>query len=145
VPGLAKTQLPAEDRMAIHDLVARYNRFIDAGPERAWADEWVDTFTDDATFDCALGVYHGREELYRCREYLYTAEENRDYLGGQHWLHNIVLTPADDGLVDLWASFLLFMPGKPTPFVSLIGYYTDRVARVGDEWKFASRKVNLTL
>jgi hypothetical protein len=141
--AMTNTQnLSVADRLEIYELVARYNRAIDAGPEARWASEWVNTFAPDAEFDCALGIYRGHKELYECHHFLYTDAANTDYLGGQHWLHNIILTPTASG-ADLWADFLLFMPGKPVPFVSLIGSYSDELVSFDGRWRFSRRRVTL--
>ena len=44
--------LTADDRMAMADLIARYNRSVDAGDGEAFGD----VFTDDATLDLSGNV-----------------------------------------------------------------------------------------
>ena len=48
-----------EDRFAVHELVARYNKAIDTGDATGWAD----TFTEDGVFDGIAGLFSGRAEL----------------------------------------------------------------------------------
>jgi hypothetical protein len=138
----SEQSLSVSDRLEIHELVARYNRAVDAGPEDRWLREWVNTFTEDGEFDCVLGVVHGHAELYDLQKRLYTEPANWQYRGGQHWLSNIILTPNGED-VDLWATFLFFVPGPPAPIASLIGTYTDVVTKHDGKWLFARRKVNL--
>lgn len=121
--------LPAEDHLAILDLVARYNHAIDFGsPE-----EYVDCFTDDGEFDARPVVHaRGREELLGFASAV--AEQGRSSL---HWVNN--LTVEGDGSEARARVFLMNVRRGLDASCGPTGVYFDRVVKVGGSWRFLHR------
>ena len=90
-----------DDRMAILDLCARYNYFVDTDR----AEQWADTFTSDGIFDGPAGHAEGRDELIAfCHMFAAQAP------GGMHFTDNHLFDVRDD--VVLHRCFLSFQ--QPT-------------------------------
>src|SRR5207245_11794280 len=66
VGGITVSQLSADDRLAIREIIATYCHALDLG---RW-DEFVDLFSDDCRLDFGslMGVYEGREGVRRFGE-----------------------------------------------------------------------------
>ncbi|MEZ5232763.1 MAG: nuclear transport factor 2 family protein [Acidimicrobiales bacterium] len=128
--------LTFEDRFAVHELVARYNKAIDTGDAAGWAD----TFTPDGVFDGIAGLFTGRAELEGfVRDYV-TNPDFADWAASQHWTTNLVI----DGDGDRANAFAHVKMVKPEPDggrIILVGWYEDELAKVDGAWRFTRRKV----
>ena len=132
--------LRADDRLAIHELYARYNLYVDTDREN----EWVDLWTPDAVFEGG-SVSRGHEELHafmrRRRERL----DSQPFHSAQHWNNSIVLTERADFVEGVCYLIRLAKANKPGPQDDLVfpnnGAYYDRIVRHGDGWRFAARKM----
>lgn len=128
--------LSVEDRLEIHELVARYNRANDVGTPQ----EWASTFTPDGVFDSPIiGRHQGTEELVQAIQDLRAQPDYARYSAGQHWTTNIILE-GDGDQAQLWANVMLVIPGEPVPYVSVMGKYDDRLKKIEGEWKFSLRR-----
>jgi ketosteroid isomerase-like protein len=123
-----------EDREQIRELYARYAHTIDNGQ---W-NEWLDCFTEDGVFESSrFGRHAGREGLRR-----FTAIY-KESLGGAkpiHMMTNIAFSVNGDVATGgCYLAYFHCLNGKGV--LSAIGHYTDRLRKVGGQWKFESRQV----
>lgn len=119
--------LTTDDRLAIQELLARYNHAIDFGT----AEEWAATFTADGTFESRGEVHAGADAL------LTFARGFKERMAGStHWNTNVLIE--EDGAGARATCYLmLWREGKPISE----GRYVDSVVRSDGGWRFASRKV----
>lgn len=115
--------LSVEDRLAIEELVARYNHATDYGD----ADARAATFTEDGVFTSGDRVRTGREEV----------RQSPHHPGWQHWTGNYVIKGAGDEAT-LTCYLTLYGVSKPR-HMRITGVYRDVLRKVDGEWLFASR------
>ena len=124
--------LSVEDQLAIQQLYARYNHAIDSGR----AAEWAACFTPDGVFDSGpAGVFTGTEGLAG----FVTGFSAQ--LKARHWINNLILE--GDGSTasgTCYLDLLALQAGKPASTM-ITGIYTDKLKKVGADWKFTSRAV----
>lgn len=122
--------IPIEERMAILDLCAAYNYYIDTGE----SEKWADTFTSDGVFEGTVGRAEGRAALVAFADAF-----AKDYPGSMHFTDNHLFE--SDGDVLRHKCFLSFqVPAEAGTNVILAGY-DDELVRVDGAWKFRSRLV----
>ena len=119
-----------DDRMAILDLCAEYNYYIDT----AESEKWADTFTADGVFDGTVGRAEGRDALVAfCKQF------GTDYPGAMHFTDNHLFYPEGEAMKH--KCFLSFqVPSEGGTNVILVGYEDDLV-KIDGAWKFRSRRV----
>ena len=77
--------ISTEDRMAILDLLSRYNHAIDGGD----TETWLDCFTEDAVYEFPPDRrWEGIEQL---REVAASRAANPDQPASRHWLNNVLV------------------------------------------------------
>jgi 3-phenylpropionate/cinnamic acid dioxygenase small subunit len=125
-----------EDREEVRALHARYCLSIDT----ARADDWIDCFTEDGSFESPrFGKHSGRDGLRRF------AAIYKESLGGAQVLH-VVANPAFDldGDSGAGVSYLMYYHCKDGRVQQCtVGYYTDKLRKTPHGWKFASRHVTI--
>ena len=124
--------LTLEDRIAIQDLVARYNWAIDTQDGEGVAD----TFVADGVFDGPTYQYVGREGLVR----LGIGRPHGPTYGAQHWTTNMVV----EGNAERVASRSYFIRQSIEGGVITagpLGYYRDVIDKVDGRWLFARRSI----
>ena len=118
------SQLAADDRLAIHELLARYCRVIDYG---LW-DEFTSLFTTDCVVD--FGELMGRHE----------GHEGVKQLGGmiggtglfmRHLVTNVIVERAEADRADVFCYVLALTGSGPTGLLQTTGRYED-------EWSSAT-------
>jgi hypothetical protein len=126
--------LSAADRLAIQELLARYNWAIDLNN----GSEFAATFTPDGDFDSPTVRLHGREELHR-----FASGEGRPPRKpeerGQHWLTNILV----DGNTDraTLKAYLCYQRREDGGIkTTTIGFYQDDLIKLDGRWHFACRR-----
>jgi ketosteroid isomerase-like protein len=126
--------LTADDRIAILELIARYNRALDRGDYGAV----VSTFTSDGIFDNSLiGTLSGRAALLAGFKTMVTNPQYRAFRGGQHWVSNeVIIGDGETAHVD---SDVLYVAVAPEPRIVTVGGYSDTVIKENGEWKFSRR------
>ena len=127
--------LPLADRMAITDLVSRYNHAIDSGDP----DGVASCFTEDGCFEGRSGRFRGFDEL---RKLGMTASPS---LIPRHIVSNSLISPDhDDPSRASIRSHLLYYEITPEGFhFKTSGVYSDRVVRLDGAWKFEHRVMTL--
>jgi uncharacterized protein (TIGR02246 family) len=126
--------LSAEDQLAIHELVARYNRAIDSGD----VDGWVALFTLDGAFQTRDGQrWVGSDRL---REFASGYAADLSKRGSEHWVSNIILEPDGDD-VRLFCHGMIVRPEGAAIEIKRMASYDDLIRREDGEWRFALRRV----
>jgi hypothetical protein len=120
-----------EDQFAIRELVARYNYAIDEGR----ADEWVNTFVPDGTFESsALGTHTGADAL------LSFAKGYIEAFPGRHCTSDFVIEiDGDDARSRCY--LIAVNNGTMPPSILATAVYEDVLRRTPDGWRFVHRKV----
>lgn len=122
-----------EDRVAIHELLARYSHTIDGRDYEAW----VDCFTADGVLHSAMGVSTGHVEL---RLFAQTYDRNRERMpNARHFMTNIAT--AIEGETATARSYVQITSSEPSGARLLFtGQYDDELVKVGGAWKFKVRR-----
>src|SRR5207247_9648797 len=104
VGGITVSQPSADDRLAIHEIIATYCHALDLG---RW-EEFAGLFTDDCRLDFGslMGVYEGREGVRHFSERIRSLG-----LFMRHYTTNVVVRA--DGERARAASYLLAVAGPP--------------------------------
>ena len=128
----SRVKVSLEDRIAIHDLFARYSQAIDMGN----ATEMVDNvFAPNGIFHdpslCLVGSEEIKARLTSHPSHVKTS---------QHWPNNIVITemsPAGDRAKVHSYVFLV----SPTRGITTVGTYHDTLVKVRGKWLILDREV----
>ncbi len=89
-----KPKIPVEQRFELQDLIARYAWSLDTGD----ADGYLDCFTEDGWIEHdPPGRCTGREQIRKLTDFLWYEHPN-DYLGRQHRMSQVLMTPEGDGV-----------------------------------------------
>jgi hypothetical protein len=126
--------LSIADRLAIQELLARYNWSIDLSNGL----DFAETFTPDGEFDSPSVRLRGRDELRR-----FGSGEGRPPRKpeerGQHWLTNIVIDGnAQRASLKAYLCYQRREGGQIT--TSSMGFYEDDVVKLDGRWHFACRR-----
>lgn len=122
--------LRPEDKVLILEANARYNHAFDTQD----VVEWLDTWTDYATLIADEGRIEGKDAM---REWF---QKQMPSSGGQrHFSFNIV-SDGDIETAVATCDFLVMRLGE-VPQIVASGSYVDHLTRIGETWKFASRKI----
>jgi SnoaL-like domain len=128
-------ELGADDRLAIYELYARYNLYMDTGE----ADRWADLFTDDGSFSGTLTVT-GAADLRSFALARWAERDSAPFSHTQHWVNNISLDPDPVGVrgsCDLMWIGRKVQSGEYA--IITVGRFADTLARRGKAWKFTAR------
>jgi hypothetical protein len=120
-----------EDREKVRELYARYTHSLDEGR----MDDWVNCFTPDGTFESAwVGRLSGRAEL------LGRSGDNRRLANLQfrHITSDLVFK-LDGNTGSGRCNVIFFITREGTIVYVGVGYYSDRLTKIADEWFFANR------
>jgi hypothetical protein len=128
----------AEDRLAIHELLARY----------AWAygtgevEQFVDCFTSDAIL--AEDVFEvedrwtGAGDIRAMAEFYFSRP---GFPGRQHHVSHILIDGAGDRCRVRAFCFVTYCQGEPPYTIRFAGYYDDLVVKQGGRWLFRERMI----
>jgi uncharacterized protein (TIGR02246 family) len=132
-----------EDRVAIHELYARYSWALDTGDTEGY----LALFTEDAeaTEETSRGdieVRQGREEI---RKLVLKFHDRPDFPGHQHQMAQFVFEADPDGRADHWvvrsyAWATINHPPEP-PHLHWCGHVRDVVAKVDGVWLIRSKQI----
>lgn len=138
-------QVDANDRFAIAETIARYNRSIDNG-DRA---EFLSVFAPDGIKESQTywGVLSGHEALGQWFDRFFgdgpDAATFRRYQGGQHRVENLIIESAERDEVHTWSNFILVIPFHDGPKVTVIGNYHDIFVRRDGRWLIGKRRIEI--
>ena len=124
-----------EDRMAIEDLIARYNQSLDYGDYEAYLACWC----DDAIFE-GLGLNLVGTAAIRTFTDSYNQRYRLRLNALKHFtvnIHSVI-----DGDEAMSSSYLqLLTTGDKGAYILFTGRYHDKLRRVGGQWRFAHRRM----
>jgi hypothetical protein len=120
-----------EDKLAIHELCARYTLTIDAHD----IDAWARTFTEDGLFGFGDNALRGRDSIIEYGQVHRT-------LGTRH-MNTSLLYEVDPGgrTAKGKSSVAMVLLTKKGYRVGFCGHYVDELRKVDGEWLFSSRWV----
>lgn len=121
----------ASDKVAITELIHRYQLYIDSHD----AELWASTFTADGVYDSPLGLAHGTAELVQAINGWHSSGATQ---GKRHMIGPIVIDV--DGNTASATSYYWIAEVATTPGVVATGTYVDRLHKVDGAWKLAHRK-----
>lgn len=122
--------LSPEDRLAIEELLARYNHAIDSRD----GDAWLACFTNDAIYEFPPDRYVEGIDALREAAAQRAAGAGPDT---RHWLNNVVIE-GDGDAAHVRCYLALVRPEDP-PRVNHTGIYDFELRREDDRWKFTRR------
>ena len=128
------SQLSADDRLAIAEIMAAYCHAIDLG---RW-DDFPALFTEDCRLDFGslMGVFEGHEGVRRFGETL-----QRIGLFMRHYTTNLILR--GDGEVARGECYVLAITGAPGSSSQTTGRYEDELVKVNGRWRIRVRRALL--
>jgi hypothetical protein len=128
------SQLSADDRLAIQDIIAIYCHALDLG---RW-EEFRGLFTADCRLDFGslMGVYEGAEGVHRFTERMQSLG-----LFMRHYTTNVVLR--GDGERARAESYVLAITGSPGASLTTTGRYEDEFVKVSGGWRLRVRRALL--
>ena len=128
------SQLSADDRLAIHEIIATYCHALDLG---RW-EEFAGLFADDCRLDFGslMGVYEGREGVRRFGERIQSLG-----LFMRHYTTNVVVR--GDGERARAESYVLAVTGPPGASMQTTGRYEDELVKVSGRWRLRVRRALL--
>lgn len=133
---MAALTLTADDRIAIEELMARYNVAFDSCDVQAW----VDTFLPDGVFDGIYAVTVGAEALGEFLRWHWSDPKLAAHRGSQHWVTNVVIEGNEtEARVQCYGTVL--SGGRSGNRVMGVWQYHDEVRKVDGKWRYAKRYV----
>ncbi len=122
-----------EDRLAIQELMARYNFAIDFGD----VETYLACFTEDGGFSNVYGSSKGQVAL---RQYISERTAERQERPLRHMATNIVIEVKGDRASA--RCYLLLLQVTPEGLKLLTtGVYKDELQKIGGAWRFSHRRV----
>ena len=127
-------QLSTEDRLAIHEIMAKYCQAIDLN---RW-EEFPSLFTEDCRLDFGnlMGVFEGPDGVQR-----FTDMMRNLGLFMRHYNTNMVLRGDSDRVQS--ESYVLAITGPPGSSHQTTGRYEDEFVKVGGRWRIRVRRALL--
>ena len=124
-----------EDKLAIHELIARYNFALNFGD----IEGWVGCFTEDGIFECPFAIFKGHPAL---RQYITERTAERQKYPLRHLPTNIIVEVRGDRASAQF--YLLTLQVRPEGMQLLTtGVYHDQIKKIDGTWRFSHRKVQL--
>jgi hypothetical protein len=135
---MAKATLSVEDKLAIHELLARYAWTFDTGD----VEGFVGCFTPDAVLaEDAFAEpdrWNGSAEIRSMAEFFFSRPS---FPGRQHHVSQVMIDGAGEPCRVRSFCFVTDCKGEPPYFVRFTGYYDDVVVKVADRWLFCERTI----
>lgn len=132
-----------EEKDAIHEVLANYCFYFDGGE----FENWVNLFTDDATFDLGpQGKPQGKDAL---RAFINAATKTMPLQRGipalKHCVMNEIIKVNGDEATAKSYVLVPLVRGEGQLVNGLAGRYEDHLVKQGEHWLFQSRKVHIDL
>jgi ketosteroid isomerase-like protein len=123
-----------EDKLAIAELIARYNHSIDGGDYETWVACW----SEDAVLD-GVGQYRVGLDAIRAFAVAYEQNHRSKSAGLRHFTFNIISDIKGDEATS--RSYLqLTRTGAKGVQIIFTGCYEDVLIKRAGQWRFRSRK-----
>jgi hypothetical protein len=134
----AKATLCVEDKLAIHELLARYAWTFDTGD----IEGFVRCFTRDAVLcEDAFAEpdrWNGSAGIRSMAEFFFSRPS---FAGRQHHVSQVMIEGTGEQCRVLSFCFVTDCKGEPPYFIRFTGYYDDVVVKVDDQWLFRERMI----
>src|SRR5262245_17262492 len=122
-----------EDKDEIRELMRRYNQAIDFPDPEAW----IDCLTDDAVLEIGdRPPMAGRDALF---------EYAKQRPGGDLHLATSEIIDVDGDTAHVSSYVAVVSAKSGTPAIAVGGRYEDDFRRVDGRWKFAHRRLDMTI
>jgi hypothetical protein len=131
--------LGVEDRLAIQDLYARHNAYVDLGDYERWAG----CFTEDGVSHTTVRT-QGRAELVAHGRRRLEDRAREQWTYPLHWNNNLIIegdSRAATALCYMMRTVKMKVTGDYC--ATHVGVYQDELIKVDDRWLFRSRKLHL--
>ncbi len=138
---MGSTAIAIEDRLAIHDLLARYCHSIDA----ARGDLCAELFTHDARLDTAVGNAEGEEAIRAWIDGRLALRQ--EGMQVRHYMLNVLLASIEPDLVRSRSTLLYTKQasaGGSNAQLLGTGIYEDEIRRTAKGWRFHRRTVEIS-
>jgi len=123
--------LTIEDRLAIHDLAARYSHAVDSGD----AEGFIATFVETGVLDAGQVQLDGHAAL---KDFALNFSSSRR--APRHVASNLVLDgDGDHATLKAYVQMFLLTGEPPQQTVSISGIYDDTLIKEDGSWKFVRR------
>jgi ketosteroid isomerase-like protein len=131
---MAETTISAQDRSAIHALMARYAWCLDRGD----IDGLAATFTPDGAIHSATTcqVFEGTEGI---KEFVANALAQPGFAGRQHHIHPLTIEAMDGGYFAISYWMVVTWDAGKEPRIVALGYYRDTCVQVEGQWRFQKK------
>ena len=128
------SQLTADDRLAIAEVIARYCHHVD---QRQW-ETFGELFTDDCRLDFGnvMGTFEGRDGITRFTQ---TIDATGVFM--RHFTTNVVLR--GDGTRVRGETYVLAITGPTGSRMQTTGRYDDEFVKAGGRWCIRERRTTL--
>lgn len=131
--------LTADDRLALHDLCARYYISTDEADVDGFMACWADH--DDIRFESAFGDFAGRAAI---RAFEDEHVHRGMAIGKRHLLGNVAVREGDAPDTALITSYLAVLEVTGIPHIVATAIYRDsRAVRTPQGWKFVFRRMDV--
>jgi uncharacterized protein (TIGR02246 family) len=136
---VAVSQLSAEDRALIDDLIAKYNRSLDTGDKA----EFVSLYTDSGAWVSPLeGTFQGRQAIGDWFDEFYSRTDSA-FHHGQHRVSNVIIESVSANRCEVWCNWV-FVASKNGPHITTMGNYLDVLVKEDGRWLFEKRTIEIT-
>ena len=138
---MARPKVSLQDRADLHDLIARYAWALDTGD----VDGYVDCFFEDGWIHHdPPGLCQGRDAIRKLTQFLWY-EHSSNYLGRQHRMSQVLMTPEASGVrIRAFWSILQHDVFTDQNFVYGLGLWNALAAKdVDSEWRLKSLTVDI--
>ena len=124
-----------EDKLAIEELIARYNHSIDSFDMATWLNCW----TEDAVFD-GIGQYLVGKPAITGFANSYEVTYGKRMPSGRHFTTNIASkingdTATATSYLQLWST------GEKGAKIAFTGVYSDQFRKEHGQWRFSLRRM----
>jgi hypothetical protein len=119
-------RLSVEDRLAIAELMARYNHAVDSGD----VESYVATFVEDGVLDVGIRQFKGRDELAQVAHH---GGQTR----GQHVTSNLMIDGDGSDATARSYGQMFVVSGEAS--VSAVGTFEDVLRKDNGRWQFVRR------
>ena len=124
--------LTFEDKMEIHELIAKYANSFDNGK----FEEWLDTWAEEGIWQGGPGTFSGKSELAKLIEILGGSLQDKRRI-----MTNVVVS--GDEKKATAECYMLVIERKASTEIRATSFYTDTLKKIDGSWKFVSRIVTM--
>lgn len=125
-----------EDKLAIEELISRYNQSLDLGDYATWVACW----TEDAVLDGIGQLLHGKAQIQAFAD-AYEDSTRSKLVGLKHFTVN-VLSRIDGDRAQSSAYLQLVKTTDKGVKIIFTGRYEDELRREDGQWRFSRRRLH---